>query len=180
MSKLATESILARNASRALRGPFSAYQEAAEFLPAEPHYELSAAGAEPLLSLPMVTIASLRYVAPDFDEIQFQTSGIVTEASLRIAHWGRKSGRQTAHSVANDLESIYYPTGVSGWRRGVTPLHRQPRRGWALLAATDRLGLVEWWCDLPSPIDYRYFDTVRLKDALDALMPPQRATGRAE
>lgn len=165
----ATESILARNASSALCGPFSAYQEAAQFLPAEPIYELSAAGAKPLLSLPMVTVASLRYAAPSLDDIKFQTSGIVTEASLRIAWWGRKSGRQTARSVANDLESIYFPTGVSGWRRGVTPLRRQPRRGWALLAATDRLGLVEWWCDLPSPISYRHFDTVRLKDALASI-----------
>lgn len=120
-----------------------------------------------LLLLPSVAMATLRYAAPPAERMEPTTTGDVTEASLRLAwHKGWKDGKRSGWEVATGLEHAYAPTGITGIRSNGDLVRRIPRKGLGFIAATDQLGYVQWWCDMPRPENPYTFETVRLKDAL--------------
>lgn len=164
---MSATSILPRPALSPLAGPFDSYWERHPELVDEPQFDIRS--DTPMLLLPMVSIATLYYTAPALREMRPQTRGIATEASLRLAFWRRVSVRKSAWDIAEEFQSLFFPTGNSGWRRGLEPLRRIPRKGFALLAATDELGLVQWTADVPMQDDPYHFERLRLRDALSRL-----------
>ena len=158
---MSAQLILARQDSRPLPYPLDAYYERYATLAVEPAF----ADRGKVLRLPMVTVATLRYTAPDVEDLRPTTRGTTTEASILLAAWGKRR-HMSAWEVAEEFQDRYFRGGTRGFTRGLEPYRNVPRKGFDLLAATDALGLVEWWCDVPSTADYRRFDTVRLKDAL--------------
>lgn len=147
--------------------PLDHYERVALDLPREPKFNLDG-GRTPMLLLPSVALATLRYVAAPVKSMHPRQRGIVTEASLWLAHWGWQGGERSAFAIAKRLQSKYFPAGIDGYRRNGELMARIPRKGLALLAATDELGCegLEWYCDMPTEADPFEFETVRLKAAL--------------
>lgn len=138
----------------------------------EPEFDLDGTPS-PMLRLPAVAIGTLRYVAPSVGDLHPTTRGMVTEACLRLARWRWQDGKASAWWIAKRLEGTYFPTGIDGYRRNGDPLRRIPRKGLALIAATDALDCagVEWYCEIPRDDDPYEFETVRLNDALARFEP---------
>lgn len=160
MNSIARESLPGR-AFRALPYPHEQYYEQYAHLADEPPIQRSQ-----VLRLPAVTVATLRYTAPDVNDMQFTTKGTATEASILLAAW-RERRHQTGWTIAEEFQDRYYGGRNRGFTRGLDVYRRLPRKGFDLLVATDRLGLVQWWCDIPT--DDRHYRTVRLADALATL-----------
>ncbi|MDJ0335351.1 hypothetical protein QMG83_08960 [Salinibacterium sp. G-O1] len=149
-------------------GPFDHFARAwNRDLEAEPEFDLDGRRS-PLLRLPAVSIGTLHYTAPPIEDMHLTTRGMVTEACLRLARWRWQDGKASAWWIAKRLEGTYFPTGVDGYRRNGDPLTRIPRKGLALIAATDALnsGGVEWYCEIPRDDDPWSFETLRLSAAL--------------
>jgi hypothetical protein len=157
-------SIEPRTAPWPLVSPFEPYTSKALSLPPEPDFDIT--GQTPMLLLPAVTLGTLQYTTPPIADMPFSTRGLVTEASAKLAVWNGQDGRWSAWFIAEQFQAVYFPTGVSGWRRGMTPLTRVPRRGLDLIRATDALGLVHWTCAVPRDDDRFGFETVRLSSAI--------------
>lgn len=157
---------------RPLDGPFAHYLAEVQNLPAEPEFGIS--GDTPMLRLPMVSLATLRYEAAPVASMHPQTRGIVTEASMRLAHWRWQGRERTAWYIAEELQGIYFGGRTAGHGRSLDPYRRVPRKGLDLIRAVDELGCegIEWYCDVPSAADWRRFQTVRLTDALAQFAPP--------
>lgn len=153
-------------AMRPIDGPFAHYLAVAPNLPAEPEFEIS--GDTPMLRLSMVSLATLRYETAPPTSPHPQTRGIVTESSLRLAHWRWQGGKRTAWYIAQELQEIYFGGRTAGHGRSLAPYRRVPRKGLDLIRAVDELGCegIGWYCDVPSAVDWRRFQTVRLTDAL--------------
>lgn len=166
---MAVTTIEPRIGSAPLAGPFAHYFSEVPHLPQEP--DLGITGETPMLLLPMVSLATLRYVAPPVECMHPQARGIVTEASLRLAHWRRQGGKRTAWHIAEDLQGLYFGGRTAGHGRSLDLYRRIPRKGLDLIRAVDELGCegIEWYCDVPHPSDWRRFQTIRLKDALSRL-----------
>ncbi|WP_448232593.1 hypothetical protein [Microbacterium lacticum] len=114
--------------------------------------------------MPAVSVATLRYTAPDPDDLHPTTRGLATEASILLAAW-RNRRDLSGWTVAEELHERYWPTSrLRGFTRGLDTYRRLPRKGFDLLTATDALGYVQWWCDIPT--DDRHYRTVRLTEAL--------------
>lgn len=158
--------ILARNHVSALRHPLAAYRGKAATLPVEPAFVVK--GSPAILRLSQVSRATLFYDCTPLADMQFTGSGVVNEAAALLALYRDRWAYMgtTAHKIALELEERFFPTGVSGWRRGLTPLTRTPRKAWALIAATDAAGLVQWKCYAPSLTSYRHHELVTLAEAI--------------
>lgn len=171
MSVTTTTRSLTAGAIQPLDGPFAHYFAEAPSLPDEPEFGIS--GDTPMLLLPMVSLATLRYVAAPVASMYPQTRGIVTEASLRLAHWRWQGRKRTAWFIAEQLQDLYFGGRTAGHRRSLDPYRRIPRKGLDLIRAVDELGCegIEWYCDVPSASDWRRFQTVRLRDALARVAP---------
>ena len=171
MSTIATDKRLPRAAIPPLEGPFAHYFREAPNLPDEPEFGIS--GDTPMLILPMVSLATLRYVAAPVECMHPQTRGIVTEASLRLAHWRWQGRKRTAWFIAEQFQELYFGGRNAGHRRSLDPYRRVPRKGLDLIRAVDELGCesIEWYCDVPHPTDWRRFQTVRLREALARYAP---------
>lgn len=161
-----TNSILALPPLAALRHPLAPYRGKVATLPVEPAFVVK--GSPPILRLSQVSRATLFYECAPLADMQFTGSGVINEAAALLAYhrdrWAYMG--TTARKIALELEERFFPTGVSGWRRGLTPLHRTPRKAWALIAATDAAGLVQWQCYAPSLTDYRHHELVALTEAI--------------
>lgn len=158
MNAIAT-SILARETPRALPYPLATYYDRYAELVDEPEFIIPSK----ILRLPAVTVATLRYTAPDVNDLHPTTRGQATEASILLAAWrGRRD--LTGWTVAEEFQDRYYGGRNRGFTRGLNVYKRLPRRGFDLLTATEALGYVQWWCDIPT--DDRHYRTVRLADAL--------------
>lgn len=158
MNAIAT-SILARETPRALPYPLAAYYDRYADLADEPEF----IAPSKVLRLPAVTVATLRYTAPDVNDLHLATRGEATEASILLAAWrGRRD--LTGWAVAEEFQDRYYGGRNRGFTRGLDTYRRLPRKGFDLLTATDALGYVQWWCDIPT--DDRHYRTVRLGEAL--------------
>lgn len=153
-------------AMRPLGGPLAHYLAQAPDLPKEPEFGIS--GDTPMLRLPMVSLATLRYEAASVASMHPQTRGVVTEASIRLAHWRWQGRKRTAWYIAEELQEIYFSGRTAGHGRSLDPYRRVPRKGLDLIRAVDELGCggIGWYCDVPSAVDWRRFQTVRLTDAL--------------
>ena len=160
MNTIARESLPGR-AFRALPYPHEQYYEQYAHLADEPPIQRSQ-----VLRLPAVTVATLRYTAPDVNDLHLTTRGLVTEASILLAAWRSRSDL-TGWTVAEEFQDRYFGGRNRGFTRGLDVYRRIPRKGFDLLAATEALGYVQWWCDIP--IDDRHYRTVRLADALATL-----------
>lgn len=169
MSTTTTIQSLPASAVRPRGGPFAHYFTEAPDLPEEPEFGIS--GGTPMLRLPMVSLATLRYVAMPLASMHPQTRGIVTEASMRLACWRWQGGKRTAWYIAEQLQELYFGGRTAGHRRSLDPYRRVPRKGLDLIRAVDELGCegIAWYCDVPSPNDYRRFEVVRLRIALSRL-----------
>lgn len=189
MDAIAPISIVARNGTRPLPSPLAAYDEKAATLPVEPSFV--AGGSPPILRLTQTSLATLFYDCASLADMQFTGNGVVNEAAALLAlHRDRWSYMGTrAYKIADELESSFFPTGVSGWRRGLAPMRRTPRKAWALIAATESAGLVQWQCYAPSLSDYRHYEMVSLSEAIarfersrsyTARTSPQRTEARQE
>lgn len=154
-----TTSILARETPRALPYPLASYYDRYAELADEPELIVPSK----VLRLPAVTVATLRYTAPDVNDLHLTTRGLVTEASILLAAWRSRSDL-TGWTVAEEFQDRYFGGRNRGFTRGLDVYRRIPRNGFDLLAATEALGYVQWWCDIP--IDDRHYRTVRLADAL--------------
>lgn len=163
-----TISILARDTDRALPYPHPEYFRDYATLPPEPPIERSM-----ILRLPAVTVATLRYTAPPADDLHPTSRGLATEASILLAAWARRRDL-SGWTVAEEFQDRYYGGRNRGFTRGLETYRRVPRKAFDLLAATDQIGLVQWWCDIEDPDDWRRFETVRLTDALARMTSPQR------
>jgi hypothetical protein len=153
-----TISILPREATRPLPYPLAPYYEQHAHLADEPEIARSK-----VLRLPAVTVATLRYTAPDVNDLHLATRGLTTEASILLAAWrGRRD--LTGWTVAEEFQERYYGGRTRGFTRGLDVYRRLPRKGFDLLAATEALGYVQWWCDVPT--DDRHYKTIRLSEAL--------------
>lgn len=164
-----TASIEPRQGSRPLPCALAAFHEKAATLPVEPSFITG--GNPKILCLSQTSLATMFYDCAPLADMQFTGNGVVNEAAALLAlHRDRWSymGR-AAHQIADELEAKHFPTGVSGWRRGLTPLRRTPRKAWALIAATERAGLVQWQCYAPSLTDYRHHELVALSTAISRL-----------
>ena len=162
---------LTEKAFAPLVGPFDHFAKAwNRDLEPEPEFGLNSKRS-PMMLLPGVTLATLRYIAPAVEEMHPSTRGAVTEASIRLARWRWQGGKCSAWWIAKQLEEVYFPTGIDGYRRNGDKLVRIPRKGLALLAATDVLSCsgLEWYCDVPLDDDLYEFETVRLCTALARL-----------
>lgn len=153
-----TSSILARETTRPLPFPLAPYYDRYADLTDEPPIERSK-----LLRLPAVTVATLRYTAPDPNDLALTTRGTATEASILLAAWRTRS-HLTGWTVAEEFQDRYFGGRTRGFTRGLDVYRRLPRKGFDLLAATETLGYVQWWCDAPT--DDRHYKTVRLSEAL--------------
>lgn len=158
MNAIAT-SILARETPRALPYPLATYYDRYATLADEPEFIIPSK----VLRLPAVTVATLRYTAPDVNDLYPTTRGLATEASILLAAWRGRSDL-TGWTVAEEFQDRYYGGRTRGFTRGLDTYRRIPRKGFDLLTATDALGYVQWWCDIPT--DDRHYRTVRLTDAL--------------
>lgn len=118
-----------------------------------------------VLRLPAVTVATLRYVAPDPDDLHPTTRGLATEASILLSAW-RSRRDLSGWTVAEELQDRYFGGRTRGFTRGLDTYRRLPRKGFDLLVATDRLGLVQWFADIEDPDDWRKYRSVRLSEAL--------------
>lgn len=165
---IAPTSIEPRRAIRPLPYPHAAYYDRYATLSDEPKIERSK-----VLQLPAVTVATLRYTAPDVNDMHFATRGTATEASILLAAW-RERRHQTGWTIAEEFQDRYYGGRNRGFTRGLDVYRRLPRKGFDLLVATDQLGYVQWWCDVPT--DDRHYETVRLKDALATFEPSRKTT----
>lgn len=167
MSSIALSTTLPERSFTPLAGPLDHYERVALDLPREPEFDLDGKRT-PMLLLPAVAMATLRYVAAPVRSMHPRQRGIVTESSLWLAHWGWQGGERSAFAIAKRLQAKYFPTGIDGYRRNGDPVSRIPRKGLALIAATDELGCegLEWYCDVPTEADPYEFETVRLKTAL--------------
>lgn len=158
MNAIAT-SIEPRRDARPLPYPHTEYLRNYATLADEPPIERSN-----VLRLPAVSVATLRYTAPDPDDLHPTTRGLATEASILLAAW-RNRRDLSGWTVAEELHERYWPTSrLRGFTRGLDTYRRLPRKGFDLLTATDALGYVQWWCDIPT--DDRHYRTVRLGEAL--------------
>lgn len=165
---MSQETILPEPALKPLVGPNDYFARAwTRDLEPEPGFDLDGKRS-PMLLLPAVALATLRYVAAPVAAMYPATRGQVTEASLRLAHWKWQGGARSAWMIAKRLESQYSPTGVDGFRRNGDPLVRIPRKGLAIIAATDALSCcsLEWYCDVPRDSDPYEHETVRLGIAI--------------
>lgn len=140
--------------------PLASYYEAFPRLQDEPPIERSN-----LLRLPALTIASLRFTAPDVNDLHLATRGLATEASILLAAW--RDRHMTGWAVATELHERYWPTSpLRGFRRGLQPFRNVPRRGYDLIASIEALGYVQFYADVEDPSDWRRYRTVRLGEAL--------------
>ena len=158
---MSVTSIEPRNGSRPLPFPLASYYERYADLPDEP--EIDRRGK--LLRLPATTVATLRYEAPDVNNMHLATRGTATEASILLAAW-RDRRHMSAWSIAEEFQERYYGGRNRGFTRGLDVYKRIPRRGFDLIAATESLGYVRWECDIEDPDDWRRYRTVRLSEAL--------------
>lgn len=158
---IASERRLRVSASAPIPFPLASYYERYADLTDEPLIERSK-----LLRLPAVTVATLRYTAPDPNDLALTTRGTATEASILLAAWRTRS-HLTGFTVAEELHERYWPTSrLRGFTRGFEPFRNLPRRGFDLIVATDALGYVQWFADVVDPDDDRRYRTVRLSEAL--------------
>lgn len=150
----------------ALGHPLAPYRAKVAALPVEPAFVVK--GSPPILRLSQVARATLFYDCAPLASMRFTGSGVVNEAAALLAYhrdrWAYMG--TTAHQIALELEERFFPTGVSGWRRGLTPLRRTPRKAWALIAATHAAGLVQWQCYAPSLTDWHRHELVTLPEAI--------------
>lgn len=156
---MSAPSILARQDSRPLPFPLDSYYERYATLAVEPEFVHHGK----VLRLPMVSVATLRYTAPDVNDLRLTTRGTATEASILLAAWTHRR-QMSAWNIAEEFQERYYGGRTRGFTRGLGSYRNIPRKGFDLLAATDALGYVQWWCDVPA--DDRHYKTVRLRDAL--------------
>jgi hypothetical protein len=160
MNAIAT-SILPREATRPLPFPLAAYYDRYADLADEPEFIVPSK----VLRLPAVAVATLRYTAPDVNDLRLATRGLATEASILLAAWrGRRD--LTGWTVAEEFQERYYGGRTRGFTRGLDTYRRLPRKGFDLLVATERLGLVQWFADIEDPDDWRKYRTIRLSEAL--------------
>ncbi|WP_344003848.1 hypothetical protein [Microbacterium paludicola] len=128
----------------------------------------------PMLRLPAIALATLRYTAPPVDDILPTAWGRVTEAACRLALWREwaANGGASAFHLAENLQSVYWPrskrliTGTPRYRL----LQATPRRGYDLLRLIDErtaAGL-QIHVDMPDG-STRGYTTMRLSDALAML-----------
>lgn len=172
MNTLST-SIEPRNTVAPLANPLRAYANAYSRLPHEPEFDLRS--DTPMLRLSGLTLATLRH-APFERPVLPSTRGILSEAAMRIVCID-PLGERSAWSVAEELHNDLFPTSrPRGLRRGLEPYRFLPRKGWDAIRGTDALDLIEWWCDVEDPYDWRRFETVRLSEALRRL-PRRGAPG---
>lgn len=159
MNAIAPTSIEPRRAIRPLPYPHADYYDRYATLSDEPPIERSK-----VLRLPAVTVATLRYTVPAVDDLRPTTRGLATEASILLAAW-RDRRHMTGWTIAEEFQDRWYGGRSRGFTRGLDVYRRLPRKGFDLLVATDALGLVQWYCDIPDADD-RHYKTVRLSEAL--------------
>ncbi len=147
----------------ATRLPLQPYLDKTPSLPAEPDDLVRPSDAATILALPEVVRRTLGYSSPDLETLTFTARGRVNEATALLAskveRWGRAS--RDFKEIASELEAQFHPTGVSGWRH-FSSVRRTPRSALALIAATDRLGAVQWTCVAPALYDNTKLERVRL------------------
>ena len=134
--------------------------------PREPDFGHTA--KTPMLSLPAVALATLRYsLCEPFENWVPQQRGPITTASIQLGAWkyhraNHNSAWRMAHNsawkLARDLQGLYH-----GGLRGN---QRVPLLGLDLIRCTDLLGMVTWWCDVASEADPYTFESLRLTEAL--------------
>lgn len=126
-----------------------------------------------MLRLPAVTLATLRIRTGPAEGMHPGTRGVVTDACWQLAVWWARGSRMSAYETATEFQYRFFPTGMSGWRRGLEPMRRVPLKGLDLIRATDEFGAfcVQWWADVPREDDPYTFETVRLSEALERFAP---------
>lgn len=71
--------------------------------------------------------------------------------------------------MAEEFQDRYFGGRTRGFTRGLDTYRRLPRKGFDLLVATEALGYVRWFADVP--VDDRHYETVRLGEALATFEP---------
>lgn len=165
MNAIATETRLPAVTIPPLAGPLDAYYEKAPCLPAE---TVVPEEKPRILRLSQVTKATMFYSSPSLPEMAFTGRGVVNEASAYLSHhrdrWANHGA--SAYVIAEALQERFYGGPTRGFLRGLEPFRRTPRKGWALLAATEELGLVSWQCHAPSTTDHWSYEPMSLSAAL--------------
>lgn len=124
-----------------------------------------------ILLLPPISIATLRYQVGYIEGAHQPVDGAVTEAAAHLARRPWQHGGRTAWFIAEEFQHLYFGGRITGFRRSLDLYRRTPRKGFDLIRAIDETGAegVTWFCDIPSPTDWRHYETVRLKIALSRL-----------
>ena len=159
--------IFPRNDLAALADAAAGYAACYPKLPPE---SFDVTGKTPMLSLPATALATLRYEMPTRPAIP-RARGVVHDASLKLIRMQADGHRRGAYSIALELQEEFFPTGVSGWSRGLRYVRRVPRKALDVILHTDELSLggLAWWCEIPDPDDSYRFKTVRLRAAIATL-----------
>lgn len=146
--------------------------------PREPDFGHTA--KTPMLNLPAVALATLRYrLSEPFERWTPQQRGPVTTASIQLGAWRHhradhtaawRAAHNSAWKIARDLQGLYH-----GGLRGN---QRVPLLGLDLIRCTDELGMIEWFCDVARDDNSYEFEAVRLSVALERCVYSQPSSPR--
>lgn len=148
------------------------HKHAPDWFALPPETPASITERTPMLLLPAVALATLRYYAPAAECINPTERGMVNEATLRLAHWGHTDGKRSGWRIAENLQSVMWPnTRLDPSTRHRLLRSRVPRRGFDLIRHVDErsIGAVEFYVDMPSQSDPYRYTTMRLRDAIATL-----------
>ncbi|GAA1997220.1 hypothetical protein [Microbacterium pumilum] len=128
----------------------------------EPEPEFSITSRTPMVLLPAVALATLRYAVGAPCDMHIASAGMVSEASVRLSVLWLKGSTLSAWEIALMFQMLWF--NGTGDRRD----RRTPLKGLDLIRATDELecGGLQWHCDMPTKDDPYTFERTRLKDAL--------------